>query len=70
MLLALLCELLPCLSHCACSIYTLPYITGNYAFGSAAKDYRRRKRQMERDITRSMFSIRVTEMKAAWLQNK
>lgn len=45
-------------------------ILGNYAFGSAAKDYRRRKRQMERDITRSMFSIRVTEMKAAWLQNK
>ncbi|XP_067939464.1 serine/threonine-protein kinase SMG1-like [Watersipora subatra] len=43
---------------------------GNYAFGDAARDYRRRKKQMERDITRSMFSIRVTEMKSAWLQNR
>ena len=44
--------------------------SGNYAFGDAARDYRRRKKQMERDITRSMFSIRVTEMKSAWLQNR
>ena len=37
---------------------------------SVASDTKRDKRQMERDITRSMFAIRVAEMRYAWLRNR
>ena len=31
---------------------------------------RQSRKDMERDITLNMFSIRITEMKAAWIANK
>ena len=37
---------------------------------SVASDTKRDKRQMERDITRSMFAIRVAEMRHAWTRNR
>ncbi|CAL1541344.1 unnamed protein product [Lymnaea stagnalis] len=38
--------------------------------GGPGGDNRQSKQQMERDITTSMFSIRLTEMESAWAKNK
>ena len=37
---------------------------------STTSDTKRDKKQMERDITRSMFSIRVAEVRVSWNKNK
>lgn len=37
---------------------------------TTGQDSKKSKKEMERDITQSMFSIRVAEMKAAWLKNR
>ena len=37
---------------------------------STTSDSKRDKKQMERDITRSMFAIRVAEMRHSWNRNK
>ena len=38
--------------------------------GGGGGDTRQSKQQMERDITISMFSIRLAEMDSAWSKNK
>ncbi|XP_059145931.1 serine/threonine-protein kinase SMG1-like [Physella acuta] len=51
--------------------YTGAFYGGELAQGGgAAGDTRQSKQQMERDITTSMFSIRLTEMDSAWTKNK
>ena len=44
------------------------YGGGQTAVGMA--EGQQTKKDMERDITLSMFSIRIAEMKAAWLANR
>ena len=43
------------------------YGGGNLGNTSATKQS---KRDMEREITHSMFAIRIAEMKAAWCKNR
>ncbi|KAH9498432.1 Serine/threonine-protein kinase smg1 [Bulinus truncatus] len=51
--------------------YTGAFYGGELAQGGGAGgDNRHSKQQMERDITTSMFSIRLTEMESAWAKNK
>ena len=50
--------------------YTGAFYGGGLATGTSALDTRQSKLDMEREITQSMFSIRVAEMKAAWTQNR
>ncbi|CAH1794898.1 unnamed protein product [Owenia fusiformis] len=38
--------------------------------GAQGNENRQSKKEMEREITQSMFSIRVAEMKAQWLKNR
>ncbi len=38
--------------------------------GAQATETAESKSQMERDITRSMFAIRMAEMKTAWFNNR
>ena len=49
--------------------YTGAFYGGGHSI-STAPESRQSKREMERDITLSMFSIRVAEMKAAWFANR
>uniref|UniRef100_A0A2C9LZC5 non-specific serine/threonine protein kinase n=1 Tax=Biomphalaria glabrata TaxID=6526 RepID=A0A2C9LZC5_BIOGL len=51
--------------------YTGAFYGGELAqAGGPGGDNRHNKQQMERDITTSMFSIRLTEMESAWAKNK
>ena len=49
--------------------YTGAFYGGGHSM-SAAPESRQSKREMERDITLSMFAIRVAEMKASWFGNR
>ena len=50
--------------------YTGAFYGGGMVAGPGSSHALPSKRQMEREITLSMFSIRVAEMKPAWLGNK
>lgn len=50
--------------------YTGAFYGGGLATGTNALENRQGKMDMEKEITTSMFSIRVAEMKVAWLQNR
>ena len=50
--------------------YTGAFYGGGMTVSVAPGDRRRTKKEMEREITRSMFMIRVAEMKTAWIKNK
>ncbi|KAL4241086.1 Serine/threonine-protein kinase smg1 [Mactra antiquata] len=50
--------------------YTGAFYGGGLVTGTSALESRQGKLDMEREITSSMFSIRVAEMKVAWLQNR
>ena len=49
--------------------YTGAFYGGGQTVVSVA-DGHQTKKDMERDITQSMFSIRIAEMKASWLTNR
>ena len=50
--------------------YTGAFYGGGVGAGPGTGPALPSKRQMEREITLSMFAIRVAEMKPAWLGNK
>ncbi|XP_041362847.1 serine/threonine-protein kinase SMG1-like [Gigantopelta aegis] len=50
--------------------YTGAFYGGGMTVSLAPGDKRKSKKEMEREITRSMFMIRVAEMKTAWVKNK
>ena len=50
--------------------YTGAFYGGGPTALTNLNEGRQSKRDMERDITISMFAIRVAEMKASWLKNK
>lgn len=49
--------------------YTGAFYGGNYSLMKSAPG-RQSKRDMEREITVNMFSIRVAEIKTVWLSNR
>ena len=63
-------------SKCSTSTYIVLVVlwTGAFYGGghsvSTTSDSKRDKKQMERDITRSMFAIRAAEMRHSWNKNK
>jgi len=50
--------------------YTGAFYGGGLGTRTNALENRQGKLDMEKEITSSMFSIRVAEMKVAWLQNR
>ena len=50
--------------------YTGAFYGGGTAATGAGGDGRQTKHEMEREITLSMFSIRMAEMKAQWQKNR
>lgn len=43
---------------------------GGGAVATAAGEVQQSKKEMEMEITKSMFSIRIAEMKSAWFKNR